>query len=72
MTKKDFIAAAAIVRTTEPSHILSDVSARDSYTQKVRSEMAQGFIRLFRLDNPRFDEGRFLEACFPYHGPRQG
>ena len=48
MTKKHFIAAAAIVRDSDAD---------------VRQALAGAFIDLFGEFNPRFDRERFLVAC---------
>lgn len=48
MTRKNFEAAAAIVRESSAD---------------VKHVLARGYIVLFRADNPRFDAARFLNAC---------
>ncbi len=50
MTKKDYIRAAELVRTSGES-------------AKVRARMVDTFVRFFRPDNPRFNVDRFLAAC---------
>lgn len=47
-TKKDYIRAANIAH---------------AYVKPHRVSVAEAFIQLFRDDNPRFDQGSFLEAC---------
>ena len=52
MTKKNYIRAAEIVKTHDGSRV-------------VKVAIAQAFVSFFREDNPRFDNERFLTACFP-------
>ncbi len=52
MTKKDYIKAAEIVR--------QDAKQNGDVFSKL---MEESFVKLFRQDNPRFDEKRFREAC---------
>ena len=52
MTKKEYTKAAAIVRQ-------DSVKNGDVFSKL----MAESFIKLFRDDNPRFDEKRFRQAC---------
>lgn len=66
MTKKDYIKAAKMVKGMR-------VDARSSsrtigpkqrlYEENVSVEMEDSFVKLFRDDNPRFDETRFRQAC---------
>jgi hypothetical protein len=49
MTKKDFEAIAAILRTIPQ--------------QDVRDDVARGFATYFETRNPRFLRSRFLSAC---------
>jgi len=49
MTRKDFVAAAEIVRLGTP--------------EQHKAAVAAAFADLFRSDNPRFDRGRFEAAC---------
>lgn len=50
MTRKDYIAAADIVRAADA-------------TPAERRLLAGAFVELFRPDNGRFDRDRFLTAC---------
>jgi hypothetical protein len=52
MTKKDYIRAAEIIRAAE-------------MTKHERALMVSAFCELFRGDNPRFDDARFIAACDP-------
>lgn len=57
MTKKDYEKAAKIVRrfrVNTPDHWIEPL---------ISSSMEDGFIELFKNDNPRFDEKRFCAAC---------
>ena len=49
MTRKDYIAVAAILRDYVPYHL--------------RANVAHGFVVIFSRDNPRFDAMRFMGAC---------
>lgn len=51
MTKKDYIKAANIVKETKHEK------------EAVRTLLANSFVELFRGDNPRFNQDRFLTAC---------
>jgi len=61
MTKKDYIAIAAILKN-ERRKALSD----DDYTRKVENIQITSIARqlswLLREDNPRFDETKFVKA----------
>ena len=50
MSKKDYERAAEIVQ---------------DYCSMNESAVINAFVRLFRDDNPRFDEARFRAACVP-------
>jgi hypothetical protein len=52
MTKKDYQKAAEIVKQDSISN--GDIFSR---------LMEESFVKLFRNDNPRFDERRFRTAC---------
>lgn len=63
MTKKDFIAIAAIIRRTRNS-----ASAKDSPDMRVGGGVATCMVAVriadhCARDNDRFDRGRFLTAC---------
>ena len=72
MTRKDYEAAAKIVRDLRKSKMmklpntskgLAHRAAHCGYVMSVNS-VALAFVQLFSDDNPRFDRGRFEEACF--------
>ncbi len=52
MTKKDYVKAAEIVKQDSAQH--GDIFSK---------LMEESFVKLFKQDNPRFDEKRFREAC---------
>ena len=52
LTRKDFVATAKRVRESE-----MDAPARE--------RLAKGFADDYAGSNPRFDRGRFLDACKP-------
>jgi hypothetical protein len=54
MTRHDYEKAAKIVR--------QDFTTNGDIFTKL---MVENFVRLFRDDNPRFDEHRFRQACQP-------
>lgn len=66
MTKKDYIKAAQIV-----SEMCKDARSTSRvigpkqrlYEENVSVFVAEAFVKLFKGDNPRFSEDRFLEAC---------
>jgi hypothetical protein len=71
MTRKDYEAAAKIVRDLRKSKMMklpntskgfAHMAAHCGYVISVNS-VALAFIQLFSDDNPRFDRGRFEEAC---------
>lgn len=51
MSRKDFIAAAAIVRRA------------DYLSEAQRLQLFEDLCTWFSADNPRFDAGRFFAAC---------
>lgn len=55
MSKKDYMRAAELIRDFWNRPDLAEVYAL--------AETVQIFVEFFRHDNPRFDEGRFREAC---------
>lgn len=72
MTKKHFVAMAAIVsnvRTGEwttdaPYWARSYIKAHgDTDRTRTACHIAEAFIVLALANNPRFDESRFLQAC---------
>lgn len=50
MSRRDYIATAAIIRASKLG-------------QRQRDELAARFADYFEQDNPRFDRARFLEAA---------
>jgi hypothetical protein len=55
MTKKHFIAIAALFRDERPN---------DKRTSELQYDrLLEGIIKIALEDNPRFDRGRFLKAC---------
>lgn len=52
MTRKDYIAAAEMLRTQKIAAI-------------PRREIAEFLAAMFANDNPRFDKARFMDACMP-------
>jgi hypothetical protein len=66
MTKKDYIKAAKMVkemRVSAHSTSRSIGPKQRLYEENVSVEMEDSFVKLFRDDNPRFDENRFRQAC---------
>lgn len=55
MSRKDYIAIAEVFARRSHMHPTS----RESI------EVAQEIASVFAADNPRFDRGRFIRACFP-------
>jgi hypothetical protein len=55
MTKKNFIAAANVVKTMNANFEFRNTGHREL--------VIYAFILLFKADNPNFDEIRFREAC---------
>jgi hypothetical protein len=63
MTKKDFVAIAAIVKKTR-----DDRSRRETVDMRMGAGIATSVLAVrladhFAKDNDRFDTGRFLKAC---------
>lgn len=52
MTRKDYIAAADMLRNLKVGKI-------------PRQEITEFLCNMFAADNPRFDKVRFLDACSP-------
>lgn len=52
MTKKNYIAAANLIRTSD-------------YSKAVREQVIKTFVEFFKSDDPRFDEDRFRAAATP-------
>lgn len=55
MTKKHFVAIAAILRDVHDHGHPATMSTSDYISRKLADVM--------KMDNPYFDQGRFLEAC---------
>jgi hypothetical protein len=63
MTKKNFIAAAKIVkRMREAAEVFANTPEFHVEEQKI-SRVENAFVALFIDDNPSFDENRFRAAC---------
>jgi len=61
MSKKDYQAIARVLyqaRKTEPAAPVFKPTA-----EEMRWDIAGRLATIFAADNPRFDRGRFLEAC---------
>jgi len=59
MTKKDYEIIAYTIRATRYGHLLA---MRPEYQAGIDSTVRHLAIRL-GMDNPRFDEAKFLSAC---------
>lgn len=61
MTKKHYIAIAAIIAAGEPLHGKDEkeTKALQAYREIIAGELAD----YFATDNPRFNRTRFLQAC---------
>jgi hypothetical protein len=66
MTKKHFIAVAAIINNRLAPPPSFDDLAQDgnnaAYNRALLGELAGDLARLFASENPNFDRARFLEA----------
>lgn len=60
MTRRDYIAIAAVIRTQAENQQLFATSGEERLHY-----LAQALCGVLKGDNPRFDEGRFMRACFP-------
>jgi hypothetical protein len=58
MTKKDYVLLADILASVQNQYLKGRLNADD-----VIPTVAKAFCEDARLDNPRFDEKRFLTAC---------
>lgn len=65
MTKKDYERAARIVQDTLRTDARIDRLAKGPGDALVAEVLQDVFVKLFRGDNPRFDEFRFRRACEP-------
>ena len=64
MTRKDYVSAAAIVKTQADAIDASyTVPRAGKLNDTVRTHLCSAFVAFFRSDNPRFDADRFREAC---------
>ena len=66
MTKQNFETAARIVRdiVDGPFYPKAPKSAKETRTSKLEAKaVCTAFVLLFRDDNPRFDQERFIKAC---------
>jgi len=59
MTKKDYIAIAAVINRVHQAFDW-DPAAQDAITS-----ITDGLCRMLATDNPRFDRDRFMKACQP-------
>lgn len=55
MTKKNFIAAANLVKDMNSNKEFSNAGSREL--------VINAFVQLFKADNSKFDEVRFRKAC---------
>lgn len=60
MTRKDYVAIAAILRLA----VFAD--------GQERRRVIDVFARLFEEDNPNFNRSRFIDACQPKQGVSSG
>ena len=67
MTKQNYEVAARIVQTFSPSSIVYAhrvLSTREKKAAQLEAKVVcTAFVLLFRDDNPRFDQERFMKAC---------
>lgn len=66
MTRKDYVAIAAIIAETSAADALDRAPEHRGFPLGVESARAVIAHRLaghLQADNPRFDRARFLEAC---------
>lgn len=64
MSKKDYEKAAAIVREHYMAvGELSNEKGQRYQAHAIATAVQNSFVMLFKNDNPRFDAGRFLDAC---------
>jgi hypothetical protein len=57
MTKKHFIAIAALFKANRPA------DSWDACKRVQHNLLLDGLVAIMVSDNPRFDRGRFLKAC---------
>ena len=57
MTKKDYIQIASIIKD-------NSVSDDKLIRYIAKDPLIKDFVIMFKKDNERFDEERFIEACF--------
>jgi hypothetical protein len=64
MTRKDYRAIAEVIRNTRRFHTIgANDPTRSALVSEVCRDIARSLLPILRADNPRFDAGRFLEAC---------
>ena len=56
MTRKDYVAIAALIKHQRESAERDDIQLGVEY-------IADSLAHFFKTDNPRFDRERFLKAC---------
>lgn len=61
MSKKDYVMIARVIRTQRDQ--LADRPGLDSLAVAVLESTAARLSAAFGLDNPRFQKGKFMEAC---------
>jgi hypothetical protein len=67
MTKKDYIQLAKVLKNarehTNTQPLFNDAAkiGADIIINKIQSDL----MEVLKKDNPEFDKGRFLEACYP-------
>ena len=73
ITKQSFIRAASIVSNIRQGQwsFPETTICQDEYVD-VATVVAEAFATLFRDDNPRFDQQRFLIACGLMDTPAKG
>lgn len=62
MTRKDYVAMAAALNAEW--HRWPDSGMTGPCVREALGRIAHDFAAIARKDNPRFDTGRFLEACW--------
>lgn len=62
MSRKDYVAAAAII-AEEVKNIQDMTPARKTTAEQTLRSVAGGLARMFREDNSRFDWSTFMTAC---------
>lgn len=67
MTKQNYEAAAKIVQQflpSNPGYAYHSLSAKEKKARQLEAKaVCTAFVLLFREDNSRFDQERFMKAC---------